>query len=132
MIGVVIVFILRTVFKICQCNITTRGYTRADWRGRCCICRTKCYFATKLSIGISLIVLVIIIPYVSGLLENCCKDKEYFIIFGVCMVFMFVVCLLIPRTGEQNEQPADLETNIQQLLSRENEVEEKNKSEEEE
>ncbi|XP_052103369.1 uncharacterized protein LOC127736819 [Mytilus californianus] len=88
MIGVAIVFILGAVLKISP---------REKWFGRCCICGKICYYVTKAFIGMSLITLVIIIPFVSGLHRNSCKDKGFFIIFGVFMVFVFVIGLSIPR-----------------------------------
>ncbi|XP_063412686.1 uncharacterized protein LOC134695384 isoform X2 [Mytilus trossulus] len=62
------------------------------------------YLATRFIICILLMCLTISIAYASGLLENKCKDKELFIIFGVCMVLMSVICLSFPQTVSKEKE----------------------------
>ncbi|CAC5384498.1 unnamed protein product [Mytilus coruscus] len=115
MIGVVIVLILSTVVKTCKWNIV-RHVTRDFFCGKCCIIKPKCYYATRLSIGIVLTVFVVIIPYVSGILESGCRGKENE------QPSEDKVNFRQELLGEESEQPSeDKEPFRQELLGEENE-----------
>ncbi|XP_063412687.1 uncharacterized protein LOC134695384 isoform X3 [Mytilus trossulus] len=75
LIGLVIVLILWIVSKTRQWYLDAVDYVIYNWCRKCCICR-----------------------------KNCFHDKELFIIFGVCMVLMSVICLSFPQTVSKEKE----------------------------